>query len=46
MIAEKRQTERAESTYPEASWLVSLMVVQKSTTTEEVLATDTGDSTA
>jgi hypothetical protein len=45
MIAEKRQTERAESTYPKASWLVSLMVVQKSTT-EEVLAADTGDSTA
>ena len=45
MIAEKRQTERAESTYPEASWLVSLMTVQESTT-EEVLAADTGDSTA
>ena len=45
MIAEKRQTERAESTYPEASWLVSLMVAQKPTS-EEVSATDTGDSTA
>jgi hypothetical protein len=45
MIAEKRQTERAESTYPEASWLVSLRVVQESTT-EEVLDADPGDSTA
>ena len=35
------------STYPEASWLVSLMVVQEpTTTTEEVPAADTGDPTA
>jgi AI-2 transport protein TqsA len=33
------------STYPEASWLVSLMVAQEPTS-EEVSATDTGDSTA
>jgi AI-2 transport protein TqsA len=33
------------STYPEASWLVSLMVAQEpsTTTTEEVAATQTGD---
>jgi AI-2 transport protein TqsA len=34
------------STYPEASWLVNLMVAQEPTTTEEVPAADTGDSTA
>jgi AI-2 transport protein TqsA len=34
------------STYPEASWLVSLMVVQEPTTTaEEVPAADTADPT-
>ena len=33
------------STYPEASWLVSLMVAQEPTTTEEVPAADTGDPT-
>ena len=45
MIAEKRQSERAESTYPEASWLVSLMVVQEPPS-EEVPGADTGDPTA
>ena len=34
------------STYPEASWLVSLMVVQEPTTTEEVPTADTGDLSA
>jgi AI-2 transport protein TqsA len=34
------------STYPEASWLANLMVAQEPTTTEEVPAADTGDSTA
>jgi AI-2 transport protein TqsA len=33
------------STYPEASWLASLMVAQAPTTTEEVPAPDTGDPT-
>ncbi|MBV9452768.1 MAG: AI-2E family transporter [Rubrobacter sp.] len=32
------------STYPEASWLASLMVAQEPTTTEEVPTADTGDS--
>ena len=45
MIAEKRQTERAESTYPEASWLVSLMAVLEPPS-EEVPGADTGDPTA
>ena len=33
------------STYPEASWLASLMVAQEPTTTEEVPTADTGDPT-
>jgi predicted PurR-regulated permease PerM len=33
------------STYPETSWLVSLMVVQEPTSTKDVHAADTGDST-
>ena len=33
------------STYPEARWLAGLMGMQEPTTTEEALATDTGDST-
>jgi AI-2 transport protein TqsA len=34
------------STYPEAGWLVSLMVAQEPTTTEEIPAADTENSTA